>query len=154
MLATFKKSTSATMFVGISFTMLLLPFAHVISCDNRLEARTDCNAGYTQCSPNGAMATNEPPVGSGLSTMYVDVVNSVQATGKQKRECRLVELKERASGGSLCCTSTRLMGVKTLVCSRTDVFLGNDGTQCLLLQGYDLAFCYVRVSNRSRLNFY
>ena len=90
------------------FIILFLSFAHIIACNSALEARADCNAGYTKCSPNGAMATDEPPVGSALSTMYVDVVNSVQATGKQTRDLEsVVEIQERAAGGSLCCKSSR-----------------------------------------------
>ena len=89
------------------FTLCLV---HIAICHCALEARADCNAGYTKCSPNGAVATAEPPIGSALSTMYVDVVDSVQSKGQQTRdlENNRVEIQERATGGSLCCKWRRL----------------------------------------------
>ena len=98
------------MLVVIPYLLFLLSFVHIIGCNNALEARANCNSGYTRCSPSGAMATDEPPIGNALSTMYVDVVNSVQTKGKQTRnlESDLVEVLERAAGGSLCCMSMRV----------------------------------------------
>ena len=92
------------MLVVIPYLLFLLSFVHIIGCNNALEARA------TRCSPSGAMATDEPPIGNALSTMYVDVVNSVQTKGKQTRnlESDLVEVLERAAGGSLCCMSMRV----------------------------------------------
>ena len=132
------------MFPATPLILLLLSYAHVITSDSVLQARADCNTGYTTCSPNGAATTNEPPVGSALSTMYVDVVNSVSSKGKQARdlEDEFAVLQTRAAGGSLCCKSTLIrQTIEHLLIQ----FQGTDGTQCLLLQDYNLPFCYVSI---------
>ena len=93
------------MSTGITAFLLLLCFARTITCDNvLLQPREDCNAGYTMCSPKGAVASDEPSIGSALSPLYVDVVNSVQSTSKQARSFQ-DDLVARSSGGSLCCKS-------------------------------------------------
>ncbi|KAL9067490.1 MAG: hypothetical protein Q9161_006840 [Pseudevernia consocians] len=106
-----------------NFALLLLSFAHVIACDDTLQARGACSSSFTVCNPKGAATTNEPPIGTGISSLFVDVVDSLDSANLAKREAGRDDgvIETRASGGSLCCA---------------------DGTICLLLQNFELPFCY------------
>ncbi|KAM0798029.1 hypothetical protein BDR22DRAFT_891798 [Usnea florida] len=105
------------------FILLLLSYAHVIAGDNGLRAREACSSSYSVCKPKGAATTNEPPIGTGISSLFVDVVDTLDSANLAKREARQDTgiIETRASGGSLCCA---------------------DGTICLLLQDFELSFCY------------
>lgn len=94
------------MFYQASLTLLVLVSARAVVCDDTLQARADCSSGYSKCSPKGAATTPEPAVGSGLSGLYVDIVNSVKGSPNVARDLGLevAELIEaRAASGSLCC---------------------------------------------------
>ncbi|MCJ1246683.1 hypothetical protein MMC30_003892 [Trapelia coarctata] len=86
-----------------------------------LERRQACASSYTQCSPASAASTSVPSIGSGLSPMYVDLLNSVSGITVKKRGVshKVEGLLRRAVG--LCCV---------------------EGTDCLLLKGFNLPFCY------------
>lgn len=88
-----------------TFVLLLLSHAHVIACDDTLQARGDCSSSYTVCNPKGAATTNEPPVGTGISSLFVDVVDTLDSANLAKREAGQDSgiIETRASGGSLCC---------------------------------------------------
>ncbi|KAF6235312.1 hypothetical protein HO173_006508 [Letharia columbiana] len=111
------------MLPSTTFILLLLSYAHVIACDDTLHARGACSSSYTVCSPKGAATTNEPPIGTGISSLFVDVVDTLDSANLAKREAGqdTCAIETRASGGSLCCA---------------------DGTICLLLQDFELSFCY------------
>ncbi len=109
---TSKPLLSAKMSIRLTVSLLLFCSAHTITCDNSLQARADCNTGYTKCSPSGAVETDEPAIGSALSPLYVDVVNSVQSKSKQARSFEN-DLSVRSSGGSLCCKSRMPKGCHT-----------------------------------------
>ncbi|KAL2042482.1 hypothetical protein N7G274_004975 [Stereocaulon virgatum] len=111
------------MFPTPAIVLLFFYHTHITICGNTSGARADCTKSYTVCSPKGASTTNEPAVGSALSSVFVDIVHTVNENKNQRRDKYRDgnELRVRASGGSLCCV---------------------DGTQCLLLQGYSLPFCY------------
>ncbi|KAL8709454.1 MAG: hypothetical protein Q9220_005837 [cf. Caloplaca sp. 1 TL-2023] len=93
----------------------------------QLEPRAGCADNYSKCSPKGATSSDAPTVGTALSPLYIDVLNSVNGAKTSKRELGGAHedfrplLVPRASSSSLCCA---------------------DGTQCLLLQGFSLPFCY------------
>ncbi|CAF9935434.1 MAG: hypothetical protein ALECFALPRED_006391 [Alectoria fallacina] len=111
------------MLPSTTLILLLLSNAHLIACDDSLHARGACSSSYTACNPKGAATTNEPPVGTGISVLFVDVVDTLDSANLAKREAGqdTSVIETRAAGGSLCCA---------------------DGTICLLLQDLDLSFCY------------
>ena len=57
--------------------LVLLSFAPVSLCDTNLKARDVCNNDYTLCDPKGASSSDEPPISSALSTLFLDAVNTV-----------------------------------------------------------------------------
>ena len=85
--------------------VVLLSFAHVSLCDNNLEARDACNTDYTLCDPKGASTSDEPPISSALSSLFIDVVNTVDNNKNKKRNLAhdTERLKPRLLGGGLCC---------------------------------------------------
>ncbi|CAF9930445.1 hypothetical protein IMSHALPRED_008175 [Imshaugia aleurites] len=111
------------MIPSTTFVLLLLSYAHVIACDDILHPRAACSSSYTACNPKGAATTNEPPIGTGISSLFVDVVDTLDSANLAKREAGQGTgvLVTRASGGGLCCA---------------------EGTICLLLQDFELSFCY------------
>lgn len=111
------------MLPSTTFLWLLLSYTHLIACDDTLHARAACSSSFTVCNPKGAATTNEPPIGTGISSLFLDVVDTLDSANLAKREAERGHgvIETRASGGSLCCA---------------------DGTICLLLQNLDLSFCY------------
>ncbi|KAL8663111.1 MAG: hypothetical protein Q9202_004148 [Teloschistes flavicans] len=103
-------------------SLLSLAFLATIlaTASGRIEIRAGCSENYSKCSPKGATSADTPALGPDLSPLYTDLVNSVQGVKKSKRDQVAALLQPRASS-NLCC---------------------QDGTQCLLLQGLDLPFCY------------
>ena len=85
--------------------VVLLPFAHVSLCDNNLKARDVCNNDYTLCDPKGASTSDEPPIGSALSPLFLDVVNTVDNNKDTKRSIApdTNKFRPRLLGGGLCC---------------------------------------------------
>ena len=88
-----------------TFILLFLSCAHLIACHDPLYARAACSSSYTACNPKGAATTNEPPVGTALSSLFVDVVNTLDSANLAKRDAERARalIESRASGGSLCC---------------------------------------------------
>lgn len=84
---------------------LLSVFTHTTTCTFDLLPRAGCSPSYTQCAPKGAATSQEPAIGTGLATFYVDVVDSIQNTKKKTRDLGAVweVLRIRAPSGSLCC---------------------------------------------------
>ncbi|KAK0514313.1 hypothetical protein JMJ35_002930 [Cladonia borealis] len=103
--------------------VVLLSFTHVSLCNNNFKARNVCNNDYSLCDPKGASTSDEPPISSALSPLFIDILNTVDNNKDTKRDVvrSTDRLKPRLLGGGLCCT---------------------DGTQCLLLQGLNFPFCY------------
>ncbi|KAL8628408.1 hypothetical protein Q9189_005868, partial [Teloschistes chrysophthalmus] len=104
-------------------SLLSLAFIATIlaTASGRIEIRAGCSKDYKKCQPKGATSADPPALGTGLSPLYTDLVNSVQGVKKSKRDEIAALLQSRADSSNLCCA---------------------DGTQCLLLQGLDLPFCY------------
>lgn len=93
------------MLVPTTFAVLLLSYAHVTACNGNLHARAGCSSSYTACKPKGAATTSEPPVGTGLSSLFVDVVDTLDSAKLARRDAERAReiIEARASGGSLCC---------------------------------------------------
>lgn len=105
------------MLIPTTFAVLLLSYAHVTACNGNLHPRAACSSSYTACNPKGAATTNEPPVGTGLSSLFIDVVDTLDSANLAKRDAERArgEIEARASGGSLCCNY--LTSVFSLVCA-------------------------------------
>ena len=88
-----------------TFILLFLSCARFIVCHDPLHARAACSSSYTACNPKGAATTNEPPVGTALSSLFVDVVNTLDSANLAKRDAERARalIESRASEGSLCC---------------------------------------------------
>lgn len=93
--------------------LLLLSYAHIIACDDNLHARAACSSSFTVCNPKGAATTNEPPIGTGISSLFVDVVDTIDSANLAKRDAGRGHgiIETRASGGSLCCKSLASMKI-------------------------------------------
>ncbi|KAI9863737.1 MAG: hypothetical protein M1824_006334 [Vezdaea acicularis] len=103
-------------------------FLSVIATPAQLAPRAACQASYTACKPSGAKSTSSPPVGSALSSLFVDLLDSIQGVpnpSKRKREVDDIArvLGTRDISSPICCAPTTL---------------------CLLLQEFDVPFCYDR----------
>ncbi|KAI9876323.1 MAG: hypothetical protein M1830_006763 [Pleopsidium flavum] len=109
-------SPSFALAFALSFTFL------VRANPLELVARQNCADNYNKCSPSGATATDTPPVGNALSSLYVDIVNSISGI-KIKRDLEEIPevLQDRASSNPVCCV---------------------EGTLCLLLHDLNVPFCY------------
>ena len=85
--------------------LIALCFCAMVLADHaRLHVRENCNDGYTKCSPKGASATDAPAIGSALTGLFVDLLNSVNKVQKSKRDgAKAVDVKIRGSAGSVCC---------------------------------------------------
>ena len=103
-----------------------------------------CSNDYTLCNPKGASTLDEPPISSALSSLFIDILNTVDDNKNTKQDIvhATNRLEPRLLGGGLCCklpifrVGTELMLIFSI---------GTDGTQCLLLQGLNFPFCYVSV---------
>ncbi|KAL9602640.1 MAG: hypothetical protein Q9179_002471 [Wetmoreana sp. 5 TL-2023] len=129
-----------------SFLSFTLVATIAVTASSYLEPRAGCSDNYKKCSPKGAASTSLPTLGTDLSPLYTDLVNSVQGAKKSKRgpsEARdefspLLEARDTSS--NLCCKPP-VSGTSPI--AGLTVLPGADGTQCLLLQGFNLPFCYV-----------
>ena len=78
--------------------------AVVLGYNTKLRPRDDCGSGYTECSPKGASTSGAPTVGSSLSGLYVDLLDSINKVQKMKRnEEQPLDIEVRDSTGSVCC---------------------------------------------------
>lgn len=72
----------------------------------------ECEINFSLCSPTGASSVNTPAVGSELSSLYLDLVDSIQAVQNYKRavdfDDQIVDhkLQPRGSKIGLCCRVT------------------------------------------------
>ena len=84
--------------------VVLLSFANVSLC-NKFKGRSVCNNDYTLCDPKGASTSDEPPISSTLSPLFIDILNTVDNNKDTKRDVvhGMDRLKPRLLGGGLCC---------------------------------------------------
>lgn len=103
-----------------STTLLLAFVACITSTANanpaKLGARQNCGSSYSKCSPSGATSTNIPAVGSALSGLYVDVLDSINGVKFSKRGALDLAgaLGIRSSPATVCCkpTLSRSFGIE------------------------------------------
>lgn len=76
----------------------------------QLDARDEeCENNFSLCSPTGAASIDTPAVGTGLSALYLNLVDSIQGVQNHKRavdlDHQIVDhrLQPRASKIGLCC---------------------------------------------------
>lgn len=71
----------------------------------QLKSRDDCDKDFVKCSPKGASSSNAPAIGSALSPLYVDLLDSINEGQKVKRSAQsdLQMLDVRASTSYACC---------------------------------------------------
>ena len=137
----FNRSTTFAfiMFPLITLVLLFLSYALLIACDNALHARGACSSSYTVCKPKGAATTNEPPIGTGISSLFVDVVDTLDSVNLAKREAGRDRgtVETRASGGSLCCkyltSMTLLVGTDVQWRCRRNHMSASPGFRAFLL---------------------
>lgn len=93
------------LFVGVaSFTII------ATSGSVRLEPRASCAENYSKCDPRGADATEPPAIGTDLSSLYADLVISVNDAARLKRDFiqardELTSPLEPRASANLCCES-------------------------------------------------
>ncbi|MCJ1408791.1 hypothetical protein MMC19_002867 [Ptychographa xylographoides] len=101
---------------------LILPF--ITAALSNLQKRQDCGDGYSQCNPVGATSTSVPAIGTDMFSLLPNLVSSVAGISAKRsnsyQELHMVLGRSQSSSG-VCCT---------------------DGTDCLLLKGYNTPFCY------------
>lgn len=126
----------------------------------RLDSRDEeCENNFSLCSPTGASSVNTPAVGTELSSLYLDLVDSIQGVRKNRRAVDLDhqivdhKLQPRGSKIGLCCRvastyhtyfNTDLLVQYTWIVLTQPSWSGAIGTNCLLLKDLNLPFCYVR----------
>lgn len=99
-----------------SIMALVLASLAVATGNNRhptklqLDARdVECENNFSLCSPTGATSIDTPAVGTGLSSLYLDLVDAIQGVQNRKRAVELDhgivdhQLQPRASKIGLCC---------------------------------------------------
>ncbi|OCK80023.1 hypothetical protein K432DRAFT_278809, partial [Lepidopterella palustris CBS 459.81] len=79
---------------------------------------------YVSCQPSGATTSTPPAIGTDLSPLYIDLLNSVAGVHFSRRTPsfpRAYSLEQRGPAPSMCCAQ---------------------GTTCLNLQGLNIPMCY------------
>ena len=114
---------SATLALAVSF------FITAVLGRPSLEARQNCGNSYSKCSPSGATSTVTPNVGDGMSSLYVDLLNSISGVKRRREAVGFVDVTRRASSASLCCTLP-ILSVPRLI--QADV-LNRCGWYCLFI---------------------
>ncbi|KAK4997555.1 hypothetical protein LTR66_003034 [Elasticomyces elasticus] len=111
------------------FAVLFAASVHVTA--QELRERDTCGANYQACNPSGATSTTPPAVGGSMSSLYVDLVDSVQSVSfsNRRRTVSTTSLNLR-DNGPICCAQ---------------------GTQCLLLHSLNIAFCYDKFTTNYHL---
>ncbi|MCJ1417554.1 hypothetical protein MMC32_003898 [Xylographa parallela] len=114
---------------SVWFSLVLPSYAVLAS---HLEKRQDCGSNDSQCSPSGASSTTVPELGPGLSSLYVDLlhsINGISAASQRSTPDGMGVLVQGSASLNFCCAN---------------------GTDCLVLQGLNVPFCYDRFTT----NFY
>ena len=93
------------MFKQSSFIIVFGSILRFVATDQSgLAPRADCNENFSQCSPKGAVTSGAPAIGDSLSTLYVDLLNSINKVQNVARDIDESPsiLRGRAEG-SMCC---------------------------------------------------
>lgn len=90
---------------SLAFLIIILLTSLASAHSPNLVARQDCANNYSKCSPPGATATNTPSIGGELSSLYINIVNSISGIKVKARDVNdgLDVLQARAPSNSVCC---------------------------------------------------
>ena len=101
----FNHSPFIMLLPSTALVSLFLSYAHLIACHDPLHPRVACSSSYTACNPKGAATTNEPPIGTAIAPLFLDVVDTLDSANLAKRQLGRDHgvIETRASGGSVCC---------------------------------------------------
>ncbi|KAL6246972.1 hypothetical protein RBB50_006279 [Rhinocladiella similis] len=107
---------------------IVLSLLHRSLCTSAISSRQSCGSSYTLCAPNGASMQGIPPVGPGLASLYLNLLETIDALGKADQANYSPAPHEPARRSSqmpltLCCAAT---------------------TQCLLVASYHTPCCWDR----------
>ena len=125
---------------------MMAPLHALLSCllmaTTPLSAAQPCQLDHQLCSPEG-LTSYEIPVnwsssGPLMADFYEDLVYTVNRQPSKRDQLAKV-LHSRSSSPSLCCRSLALM----ILSVNSDDTAGTTNTQCLLLEKYSVAFCWV-----------
>ncbi len=80
-----------------------------------LETRQNCGANFQRCMPSGSKLESTPEVGGELSSLYVDLLDSIKGVKKSKRDIQRVvdvlQIEARDNAKPLCCKPLRVVSV-------------------------------------------
>ena len=99
------------MFYNYYLIVLSVRLLPISATDNSgLVVRADCNEIFSRCSPDGATTSDTPAIGNSLSTLYVDLLNSINKVQNVERDLdnKGSVLSIRASG-SICCITFQFL---------------------------------------------
>ena len=65
------------------FHSILLTLTPLVAAD--LHIRLSCTDNFSICSPKGASSSGTPAVGASLSTLYVDILDSINKVQNVRR---------------------------------------------------------------------
>lgn len=97
------------MLLFVTWIALLLLSSIATSNEAQLHARAEeCASNFVLCNPKGASSVDLPAVGSALSSLYLDLLGSIQGVHKHKRVVDIHHppthsLYSRASKIGICC---------------------------------------------------
>ena len=75
---------------------------------SEIHARQDCENNFSKCSPPGATSTSVAEPGSGLSSLYVDLLDSISGVKSRRNGFSNGDiLWARASQTDICCKRFR-----------------------------------------------
>ncbi|KIW10493.1 hypothetical protein PV08_11457 [Exophiala spinifera] len=108
--------------------VIILSLMNFSLCASAISSRQLCGSSYTLCAPNGASSKDIPPVGPGLASLYLNLLETIDALGNTDQASDSPAPQEPARRASqmpltLCCAAT---------------------TQCLLVTGYHTPCCWDR----------
>lgn len=131
------------MFCVVHFFVLAMFLLLTNTCAVGIVHREPCAENFTPCSLPGATSSIVPAVGDALSGLYYDLVSSVNP----QPVIRDVAVNQpahqtRDTHATICCESQDGCSSRYI----THIISGAQGTECRLLQSYNLAFCWVSSS--------
>lgn len=80
-----------------------------------ISSRQSCGSSYTLCAPEGASMLGIPPVGPGLASLYLNLLETIDALGKADQTNYFPAPHEPARRAiqmplTLCCEKFRILG--------------------------------------------
>ncbi|KAI9840194.1 MAG: hypothetical protein M1837_001866, partial [Sclerophora amabilis] len=106
-----------------SHSLLFCLVTPLLSTASGTSPREECAINYQPCNPSGVRTTTSPQTGDALSSLFVNILDSIQGIRFDKRQTDEVldVLEGRDALLPVCCA---------------------ESTQCLLVHDLDVPFCY------------